>query len=59
MKGENYGYNLDKNGLGMLELSNLSTEELGKIKALEDEINKNHHGDRVSLMALNTNTTIR
>ena len=59
MKGENFGYNIDENGLGRLQLSNLTTEELEKIKALENDINKNHHGDRVSLMALNANSTIR
>ena len=58
MKDINFTDKTDKNGLGNLELTNLSTEEINKIKALEDEINKNNHGDRVSLMALNINSPI-
>ncbi|WP_425448359.1 hypothetical protein [Dethiothermospora halolimnae] len=50
---------INENGLGNLELAHLSSEELKKIKAIENEINKNYHGDKVALMALNANKKLK
>ncbi|MBB6216214.1 hypothetical protein HNQ80_002313 [Anaerosolibacter carboniphilus] len=59
MTREEMDNRFNNNGLGNLQIVDLSQEELGKIKALEDEINKNIHGDRVALMALTVKKTIQ
>ncbi len=59
MTREEVDNRFNNNGLGNLQLVNLSQEELDRIRDLEDEINKNAHGDRVSLMALTVKKTIQ
>jgi hypothetical protein len=59
MTREEVDNRFNNNGLGNLQLVNLSQEELDRIRDLEDEINKNTHGDRVSLMALTVKKTIQ
>lgn len=59
MKEKNTNNNINENGLGNFQLTNLSSDELRKIKAIEDEINKNHKGNNISLMALNINKPMK